>query len=170
VTHRQLTLYRTCSGSRDRIYSRYVPGTSIIEGTTRNSLKAALFVSGFSPALISIGVARLLSGGAFWDAIYYIIAGAIGCLLIIYILSALKWHGESFPFQAKKVESNDALLLGVIVTYIMPFFLKAADLTVGIVLALTALLWAVFWFTDTTASRGLAGPFSWRPQRWPSWL
>jgi hypothetical protein len=116
----------------------------------RNSLKAALFVSGFSPALISIGVARLLSGGAFWDAIYYIIFGAIGCLLIIYIRSALKWHGESFPFQAKKVDSNDALLLGVIVTYIMPFFLKAADLTVGIVLALTALLWAVFWFTDTT--------------------
>jgi hypothetical protein len=61
----------------------------------RNALKAVLFVSTFSPALISVGVARLLSGAAFWDSIYYFVAGMIGTLSVVYILSALKWHGEA---------------------------------------------------------------------------
>ena len=56
----------------------------------KNSLKAVLFVSAFSPTLISVGAARLVSGGAFWDAIYYIAAGGIGSLAVVYILSALK--------------------------------------------------------------------------------
>ena len=34
----------------------------------RNGLKAVLFLAAFSPSLISVGGARLLSGGAFWDA------------------------------------------------------------------------------------------------------
>ncbi|MBK1869963.1 hypothetical protein [Taklimakanibacter albus] len=115
----------------------------------RNSLKAVLFLLAFSPALISVGAARLWSGGEFWDAIYYIIAGLMGTLSIIYVLSALKWHGEKFPFQAKKIESNDALLLGVIVTYILPFFVRAADVTVIVVIAIFVVAWAIFWFTDS---------------------
>jgi hypothetical protein len=114
----------------------------------RNGLKAVLFLASFSPSLISVGGARLLSGGSFWDAIYYVIAGLIGSLSVVYILSALKWKGEAFPFAAKKVESNDALLFGVVFTYIFPFFVRAADLTLGIVLALGMVVWAIFWFTD----------------------
>jgi hypothetical protein len=114
----------------------------------RNGLKALLFLSAFSPALVSVGAARLISGGQFWDAIYYVVAGAMGSLSAVYILAALKWHGESFPFQAKKIESNDALLLGIIATYIFPFFLRAADITVGIVIGILIALWVVFWFTD----------------------
>jgi len=114
----------------------------------RNTLKAVLFVSAFSPALISVGAARLISDGPFWDAIYYVVAGLMGCLSVVYILSALRWFGEEFPFQAKKIESHDALILGMVATYILPFFVRAADITVGIVLALLALAWAVFWFTD----------------------
>lgn len=49
----------------------------------RNALKAALFVSAFSPSLISVGAARLVSGAAFWDAIYYIVAGIIGALSVV---------------------------------------------------------------------------------------
>jgi hypothetical protein len=115
----------------------------------RNLLKAALFVSAFSPSLMSVGAARLLAGGEFWDAIYYIVAGAIGTLSVVYILSALKWHGEAFPFRAKKIESNDALLFGVVFTYIVPFFVRAADITFGIVVALIAVVSAIFWFTDS---------------------
>jgi hypothetical protein len=121
----------------------------------RNALKAVLFVSTFSPALISVGVARLLSGAAFWDSIYYLVAGMIGTLSVVYILSALKWHGEALPFQAKKIESNDALLFGVIFTYIFPFFVRAADITFGIVVALIVVVWMVFWFADLPASSPL---------------
>src|SRR6266567_7592387 len=102
----------------------------------RNALKAVLFVSAFSPALISVGASRLIAGAPFWDAIYYVVAGFIGSLSVVYILSALKWHGEVLPFQAKKIESNDALFFGVIITYIFPFFLRAADITLGIIVAL----------------------------------
>jgi hypothetical protein len=114
----------------------------------RNGLKAVLFLAAFSPSLISVGTARILSGGAFWDAIYYVIAGLIGTLSVVYILSALKWKGEAFPFTAKKVESNDALLFGVVFTYIFPFFVKAADVTVIVVIALGLVVWGIFWFTD----------------------
>ena len=74
--------------------------------------------------------------------------GVIGTLSVVYIISALKWHGELLPFQAKKLESNDALLFGVIFTYIFPFFVRAADITVGIVVVLISVVWVVFWFTD----------------------
>ena len=114
----------------------------------RNALKLVLFVSTFSPALISVGAARLLSGAPFWDSIYYIVAGIIGTLSVVYIVSALKWHGEALAFQAKKIESNDALLFGVIFTYIFPFIVRAGDITVGIVLALIAVVGVVFWFAD----------------------
>jgi hypothetical protein len=114
----------------------------------RNALKAALFVSAFAPALISVGAARMLAGSSFSDSIYYIVGGVIGILSVIYILSALKWHGETFPFQAKKIESNDALLFGVVFSYMLPFFVRAGDITFVIILALAVVACAVFWFTD----------------------
>jgi hypothetical protein len=116
----------------------------------RNGLKAILLACAFSPALVSVGAARLLDGGTLSDSIYYIIAGAIGSLAVFYILSALKSQGESFPFNAKKIESNDALLIGVIVSYFVPFFARANDVTVWIVIAIMFGLWVLFWFVDTT--------------------
>ena len=116
----------------------------------KKSLKAALFVSAFSPCLISIGAARFLAGAEFQDAAYYIAAGVIGTLVILYILSALKWHGEAFSFQAKKIESYDALFLGILAAYLIPFFVRAADLTLLSVLALLVGGFVFFWFTDAT--------------------
>jgi hypothetical protein len=116
----------------------------------RNILKAVLFMAAFSPALISVGAARFYWGGPFWDAIYYVIAGFIGSLAVVYILTALKWKGEAFPFNARKIESNDMLLFGVVATYIFPFFAKASDITVGIIVMLGFFVWGIFWFTDAT--------------------
>ncbi|MBB4422301.1 uncharacterized membrane protein YjjP (DUF1212 family) [Bradyrhizobium sp. CIR48] len=116
----------------------------------RNTLKTVLFVAAFSPALISVGVARLFAGSPLWDAIYYIFAGCAGGLLVVYILSALKWKGEEFSFTARKVESNDVLLLGVVVTYIFPFLARASDITVGAIALIGCVVWAVFWLTDAT--------------------
>ncbi|WP_439373844.1 hypothetical protein [Bradyrhizobium sp. DASA03120] len=116
----------------------------------RNTLKTVLFVAAFSPALISVGVARLFAGVSFWDAVYYIFAGFIGCLLVVYILSALKWKGEEFPFSAKKIESNDVLLLGVVVTYIFPFLARATEITISAMVLIAAVVWIIFWLTDAT--------------------
>lgn len=116
----------------------------------RNSLKTVLFVAAFSPALISVGLARLYAGSPFWDAIYYLFAGFVGSLLVVYILTVLKWRGEEFPFAAKKIESNDVLLLGVVVTYVFPFLARASEITVGAILLIGCLVWVVFWLTDAT--------------------
>ncbi len=61
----------------------------------RNALKAVLFVSAFSPALISVGAARILSGGAFWDGIYYVVTGFIGSLSVMYILKSAAFCSRS---------------------------------------------------------------------------
>ncbi len=117
----------------------------------RNGLKTLLFVGAFSPALITLGAARLIADGVSVGAFAYMAAGTLGSSSAFYILSLLKRQGEVFPFRAKKVESNDALLLGVAVTYILPFFVRAPDITIGIVAAIIACGWILFWFTDTTA-------------------
>ncbi|MGY4234991.1 hypothetical protein ACVIIW_003938 [Bradyrhizobium sp. USDA 4449] len=116
----------------------------------RNTLKTVLFVAAFSPALISVGFARLFAGGALWDAVYYVFAGFVGSLLVVYILSALKWKSEEFPFSAKKIESNDVLLLGVVVTYIFPFLARATEITVSAILLIGLVVWVIFWLTDAT--------------------
>jgi len=128
----------------------------------RNILKAVLFVAAFSPALISVGAARFFSGSAFWDAIYYVVAGGAGSLTVVYILWALNWKGEAFPFSARKIESNDVLLLGVVVTHILPFLVRASDITVGIILVLGFLVWGIFWFTDATVPSPLLRIFGYR--------
>lgn len=115
----------------------------------RKTVKAALFAAAFSPALISVGVARVMSAGLSWDAVYYIAAGAFGCLSIFYIMQALKWYGESFSFKVKKIEPNDAMLLGIVITYILPFFSKASDITATLIISIFSLGFMFFWITDS---------------------
>lgn len=128
----------------------------------KNGLKAVLFVTALSPALISVGVARLFAGSPFWDAIYYVFAGFAGSLATFYIMSALKWYSETFPFTAKKIESNDVLLMGVVITYIFPFFTKANDITLSVVVLLILLVSFIFWFADVTLPSPLMRVFGFR--------
>jgi hypothetical protein len=115
----------------------------------RNWLKTALFISAFSPCLISIALARMWDRGPTMDAAYYAFAGFIGILFVRYVVDAIRWKGESFPFVAKKVEANDALMLGVIVTYFLPFLGKAADITFGVVLAIMAVVCLAMWVSTS---------------------
>lgn len=115
----------------------------------RNSLKAAFYISAFSPSLISIGVARLVEGGNLWSAIYYISSGLIGLFSVLYIMHAIEWYGEEFTFTAKKVESNDAVMLGVTTTYMLPFFTNANNFTAEKVISLVIIAFVFFWFMDS---------------------
>jgi hypothetical protein len=115
----------------------------------RNWLKTALFVSALSPSLISVALARVWDKGPTWDALWYAVPGCVGILIVRYIIDALRWHGEVFPVTLKKVEANDALMLGVVVTYFLPFIGKAIDITVGTVLALLAVTALVLWMMSS---------------------
>jgi hypothetical protein len=115
----------------------------------RNWVKTSLFVSAFSPCLISIALARIWDGGLTWEAAYYGIAGLLGILVVRYVLDAIRWNSEIFPFSAKKVESNDQLMLGVVATYFVPFIGKAAEINVGIILLIIAAALMIFWMSSS---------------------
>src|SRR4051812_44481327 len=101
----------------------------------RNWLKTLLFLSVFSPALASIAAARYWGTHEFTsDIAYYALAGIAGCCLTLLILQAILKYGEEFTFNAKKIESNDALMIGIIITYFVPFMGKASEITVSVVL------------------------------------
>jgi hypothetical protein len=100
-------------------------------------------------------VARLFAAEPFFSAIYYIVAGVIGSLAVVYLLAALRWRGEAFSFSAKKIESYDAALFAVVFSYIFPFIAKAGEITVGAVVALGLGAWAFFWFTDAPVTSPL---------------
>jgi len=115
----------------------------------RNWLKTALFVSAFSPALVSIAVSRYFASGFVWDQAFYAFFGLSGMLVTFYVTDALRWYGESFRFKARKVEPNDALMLAFVVSYFLPFFGKAAEITPTFTLMLLALAAAVLWFMSS---------------------
>ena len=106
----------------------------------RNWLKTVLFLSAFSPALLSIAIARFWTGGLTIVVGFYVVLGILGSLLAMLVMRILGRKGEAINFTAKKIKSNDALMLGVVSTYFLPFIGKAADITPGIVLALLPLV------------------------------
>ncbi|ATJ91010.1 hypothetical protein CIW82_10235 [Acetobacter tropicalis] len=106
----------------------------------RNWLKTVLFLSAFSPALLSIAIARCWTGGLTVVVGFYVVLGILGSLLAMLVMRILRQKGEVINFTAKKIKSNDALMLGVVSTYFLPFIGKAADITPSIVLALLLLV------------------------------
>ena len=114
----------------------------------RNWVKTALFTSSFSPALISVAISRWWERGLSDDVTLYGAAGVIGVLFAFLIIQRIKTLGEIVAFSAKKIESNDALMLGVVATYIFPFVTKASDVTWKMVLAIGVLVATVLWMSN----------------------
>ena len=115
----------------------------------RNWLKTVLFLSAFSPALISVAVARYWEKGFSWEVIYYALAGLAGAAVSLAVIALIRRYGEVINFTAKKIESNDMLMLGVFVSYTIPFLTKSSDITVGIVIAVFCVLAVFQWLTSS---------------------
>ena len=64
----------------------------------------------------------------------------MGIVVAHLMLKYIGSRGQVFAFSAKKIESNDALIVAVFVTYVLPFALKAEDLNWRIVVWLTVAL------------------------------
>jgi hypothetical protein len=106
----------------------------------RNWLKTVLFLSAFSPALLSIAISRYFAQGFFWSEVYYALAGISGIVIGACVMRFLRIYGETLTFKARKIEATDSAMLAVIATYIVPFIVRAPDITVMAVLCLTLLL------------------------------
>lgn len=113
----------------------------------RNWLKTVLFLSAFSPVLISLSYVRFIKDGISDYVISIFVVGCIGSLLPIMILSLAVKNAEQFTFEAKKVEANDFMLLAFIGSYLFPIIAKASDLTLSVtvflVVGIAVILWSI---------------------------
>jgi hypothetical protein len=115
----------------------------------RNWLKTLLFLSAFSPALLSISASRYFTQGFSIDQVYYGLAGILGVSVGAGIMRFLRRYGEVLTFKAKKIEAMDSAMLAVVATYIIPFVGKASEITLPAILCLTMLLAVVLWVTSS---------------------
>ena len=109
----------------------------------RNWPKAVLFVSAFSPALISVAISKYLERGYSADVAYCAVSGVAGVCTAFSIILFAKRLSKRIPFTATKIESNDALVLGVLPTYFAPFMTKASDITSGVIIVFFLVGWVV---------------------------
>ena len=111
----------------------------------RNWLRTLLFISAFSPALITLAYVRYEVFGWRTDVLQLIFIGLIGSFMPLAIVSLVAKQGEVIAIQAKKVESHDIALLGFIVSYLLPLVAKGADMSINAIALLLLGIAGVMW-------------------------
>lgn len=121
----------------------------------RDWLRTVLFMSAFSPALITLAYVRYDIYGWRTDVLQLGIIGLIGSLIPFAIMEMVKSHGESFKIQAKKIESSDFLLLAFVGSYLLPLVLKGADVSVNAIAVILGIAGAVLWLISSLPAHPL---------------
>lgn len=121
----------------------------------RNWLRTVLFISAFSPALITMAYVRYDLHGWRTDVLQLGVIGLIGSLIPFAIINLVRNHGESFNIQAKKVESSDFMLLAFIGSYLFPFILKGADVSFNSIAIILTVLGFVLWLISSLPAHPL---------------
>ena len=105
-------------------------------------IRTIFFVSALAPAALVAALVQLHSVGGTRDVICWIVASCLGCLLPMLIAHLAARSAEKTPFTAKKVESQDWLLVTVVAGYFLPLVVKIDDLWtfVPIILLAAAIL------------------------------
>ena len=128
----------------------------------RNWLKTLLFLSAFSPALLSLALARYWQNGLSPDVVYYAAAGICGASSTVGVIAAVKKYGEIITFTARKIESSDAMMVSVVGTYFIPFLGKASNITVAEVLCLIVAYAVILWVSSSIVPHPLLRILSFR--------
>jgi hypothetical protein len=121
----------------------------------RNWLRAFLFVSAFSPALITMAYVRYDLFGWRTDVFQLIVIGLLGSLLPIAVIKLVKNQGESFNIKVKKIESSDFMLLAFVASYLLPLILKGADISVNAIAVVLVITGILLWLISSLPSHPL---------------
>lgn len=121
----------------------------------RDWLRTVLFVSAFSPALITLAYVRYDIYGWRTDVLQLLVIGLIGSVIPFAIIKMLKSHGESFKIQAKKIESSDFLLLAFVGSYLLPLVLKGAEVSVNAIALILTIAGVVLWLISSLPAHPL---------------
>lgn len=122
--------------------------------------RTLLFLTAFSPVLFSIAVVRFQDFGWSSEILQYLIIGVLGSLISFLIIKGLSSRGEVIPFKAKKIESNDFVILGFIFSYLSPFAAKAAGASFDAIVIFVLLLGCVLWFIQSIPAHPVLRLFS----------
>lgn len=121
----------------------------------RNWLRTLLFISAFSPALLTMAYVRYDIYGWRTDVYQLIVIGVLGSLIPLGVVKLVQAHGETFIVQAKKIESNDFMLLAFIGSYLMPLILNGAKISVNSIFAILLASGLILWLINSIPAHPL---------------
>jgi len=93
-------------------------------------IRTLLFTSALSPAVLISAALRWQNTGADTEVFGWIAASALMCLLPLLIVKAAEKQAATLPFAAKKIESQDWLLVVFVVSYFVPLIARIDNLPV----------------------------------------
>lgn len=128
----------------------------------RNGLKTLLFLSAFSPALLTLAYVRHDVYGLDQVVLQLVLVGILGTAIAFLIARLTGRDGEAFSFEAKKVESNDAMLLAFVASYLAPLAMRAVDLKFSMVVFLTAIAILILWLMSAIPAHPVLRVFGYR--------
>jgi len=121
----------------------------------RDWLRTILFVSAFSPALITMSYVRYDVYGWRTDVLQLGIIGLIGSTIPLAIMALVKSQGEAFKIQVKKIESSDFMLLAFIGSYLLPLVLKGTNASVNLIAVILTFAGVVLWLISSLPAHPL---------------
>jgi len=115
----------------------------------RNWLKTLLFLSAFSPALLTIAYVRYDLYGLTRDVIQIMVVGIIGTILPVLIIRLIEKSSEQIVFSAKKIKSSDFMLLAFVGSYLLPIILRASDIEMTRIIFITLAIILILWWSSS---------------------
>lgn len=128
----------------------------------RNLLRTIFFLSAFSPVLFSLAYVRYDIYGFQSEVWQLIIVGMLGSMIPFLVIGLTTRVAEQMPFEAKKIESNDFMLLMFIASYFIPIVARASELNFVKTSILTASLFVVLWLISFLPTHPVLRIFKYR--------
>lgn len=121
----------------------------------RDWLRTVLFMSAFSPSLITLAYVRYDVYGWRIDVFQLGFIGLVGSAIPFSIIMLVKNQGEGFKIQVKKIESNDSMLLAFIGSYLLPLVLKGTEVSVNAIAGVLSIAGVVLWLVSSLPAHPL---------------
>ena len=101
-------------------------------------IRTLFFLSAIAPAVVLSAAAQVYKHGGSNQAYGWIAAGALACIFPFLVIRASAAQAEELAFSAKKVDSQDWLLVVFVVSYFIPLISNLEDLQVLASIAVVA--------------------------------
>lgn len=106
-------------------------------------IRTLFFLSAIAPAVLISAAAQLCKQGGSTEIYGWVAAGSVACVFPFLVIRAAATQVQLIAFNAKKVDSQDWLLIVMVVSYFIPLITKLEDLQMlALIAAIAAVLLA----------------------------